>query len=270
MTQTPRTALITGASSGIGAAFAKAYAKQGCHLVLAARNQQRLQTLADELADQYGTETLVLKTDLAEPAAAGQLYENVKAHGKMVDILVNNAGYGINTPFLAVDWQTQKDFLTVLAISVCELSHRFGQDMRTRKYGRIIQVASLAAFFPGTYGFTLYGAIKSLLVHHAQSMNMEGKPDNIHVCALCPGFTHTEFQARAGIESIRNTIPEIFWMSAEDVAKAGIRAVEKGKPVHIPGLINKCLAGLGTYIPDSLLLKMAPSEYAPAKTDKDK
>ncbi|MCA6287971.1 MAG: SDR family NAD(P)-dependent oxidoreductase, partial [Phenylobacterium sp.] len=184
-----RLALVTGASAGIGAALARSLAARGYDLALTARRRERLDALADEVRLRFGVEALVLPEDLADPAAPARLLAAVDAAGRDVDVLVNNAGYGLPGVFAETGWQEQADFLQVMLHAPTELSHRVIPGMTERRFGRILNVASLAGLLPGARGHTLYAATKAYLVRFSQSLHLETRPLGVHVSALCPGFT---------------------------------------------------------------------------------
>ncbi len=176
MTECPKygkTALITGASSGIGAAMARVLAHHGFGLVLTARRAARLDQLADELQRAHGIVARVYPGDLADPETCARLAGALERDGLAIDFLVNNAGYGISERFRDTDWQRQRDFVQVLMTAPCELTHRLLPGMIRRGYGRILNVASVAGFMPGVRGNTLYGASKSFMISFSQSLHTE-------------------------------------------------------------------------------------------------
>jgi short-subunit dehydrogenase len=188
-----RTALITGASAGIGTALARVFAEHGFDLVLTARREARLVALASELEQKFGTRSTCIAEDLADPKAPRRLFDEVTARGIRIDALVNNAGYGVPKSYRNASWETHATFMQVLVTAVLELTHAFEPGMTERRYGRILNVSSLAGLVPGSAGHTLYGAAKSFLIKFSESLALEHAGDGVHVTALCPGFTHTEF-----------------------------------------------------------------------------
>jgi short-subunit dehydrogenase len=251
-----RRVLITGASSGIGEACAREWARRGWNLVLTARRSDRLEALAQALATEHGCEAVVLAVDLADPLAPVQLVDALVEHGLHIDGLINNAGYGVPGNYLSVPWRTHADFLRVLLWAPTELSYLLLPGMRERGYGRIVNVASLAGLVPPTAGHTLYGATKSYLIRFSQSLAQEVASAGIHVTALCPGFTYTEFHDVNGMRSRVSQLPRYLWMDAATVAREAFEAVEAGRVVHIPGRINRVLAGLAKYLPEPLALAL--------------
>jgi short-subunit dehydrogenase len=243
-------ALITGASSGIGAAIAREYARRGKPLILTARRGDRLQALAVELRKHVAVEILV--ADLADPAAPGQLFAESQARGVFVDTLVNNAGYGVPGRFLSSDWKTHADFLQVLVTAVAELSYRFLPAMEAAGYGRILNVASLAGLVPASAGHTLYGASKAFVIRFSESLAQEVRGHGVHVTALCPGFTYSEFHDVNAMREKVSRLPKAIWLSAEQVARLGVDAVEAGRLRVVTGKANRGIALLSKYLPDRL------------------
>lgn len=246
-----RTALITGASAGIGKAFAELLASQGYQLILVARRTHRLQALKTQLQNQYGVRVEYISADLSLPQTPIQVIDEVERRGLTVDFLVNNAGYSKNQNFAETGWQDHADELQVMLLAVTELAWRLIPNMKARHWGRIINLSSLAAFAPPTTSM-LYTGIKSYVLNFSQALDMELKPHGINVTALCPGFTYSEFHDVMGTREQANRVPEILWMPAEEVAKAGYDAVMRGKPLCIPGLVNKTLASGSKLLPESL------------------
>ena len=169
---TRRLALVTGASAGLGAEFARLLAARGYDLALSARRAGRLEALAAELAAQHGVETIVAPADLADPAGARSLLDQVAARGRVVDALINNAGYGLTGGFARTAWPDQRDFLQVMVAAPCELAHGVFAGMVERGFGRIVNVASMAGLAPPSAGHTLYPAAKSLLIKVSQSLHL--------------------------------------------------------------------------------------------------
>ena len=243
-----RHALVTGASSGIGAAIAREYARRGVPLVLTARRLERLETLAAELRSQVPVE--VLAADLADPASPAQLFEQVCRRGLNVSHLVNNAGYGVPGRYLSSNWKTHADFLQVLVTATAELTHRFLPAMEADGYGRILNVASLAGLTPASAGHTLYGAAKSFAIRFSESLAHEVKPHGVHVTALCPGFTYSEFHDVNGMRGRVSKLPRWLWQDASAVARLGVDAVERGDVRCVTGTANRVIATLAKYLPD--------------------
>ena len=246
-------ALVTGASSGIGAAIAREYARRGKPLILTARREDRLLALADELEPRVPC--TVLAADLSEPSVPGALFDQIEELGLHVDTLVNNAGYGVTGHFLAQPWETHAQFLQVLVNAPCALTHLFLPKMQERRHGRILNVASLAGLVPASAGHTLYGAAKAFLVKFSQSLALENAANGVNVCALCPGFTYSEFHDVTGTRERVSKMPGRMWMKAEDVARMGVDAVERGQIVCITGRLNRGIKTLFKILPDGMGLR---------------
>ena len=187
-----RLALVTGASAGIGLEFARLLAREGFDLALVARRTERLERIAVELRSDHGVDVFPITMDLADRSAPARLVDLIREEGREVDVLVNNAGYAVKTPFGDTEWAVLEDFLEVLAFGQVDLMHRVLPGMRDRGYGRIMNVASLAAFAPENPG-GLYGAVKRFLVSASRAVWMECRGSGVHVTAVCPGYTWTEF-----------------------------------------------------------------------------
>ena len=213
-----RTALITGASAGIGSSLARVFAANGFDLVLTARRADRLESLARDLRAAHHCAVHVIAADLADPAAPARIFQDVTAAGLSIDALVNNAGYGLPGRFLESSWEQHRDFVQVMVNAVADLCHKFAPGMVDRKRGWIINVGSLAGLVPGSAGHTLYGASKSLVIRFSQSLALELLPHGVHVTALCPGFTYSEFHDVNGMRGQVGQLPGWMWMDADTVA----------------------------------------------------
>jgi short-subunit dehydrogenase len=251
---TRRLCLVTGASAGIGEAFARLYAREGHDLVLTARRAPRLETLAEALRELYDVEVQVVPADLAEPGAVDRILAAIEARGREVDVLINNAGYGLASTYAETTWSDQQAFLQVLLTSVCEMTHKLLPGMQSRGYGRIINVASLAGLIPGMPGATLYGPTKAFLVRFSQALRLETLGTGVHVSALCPGFTYSEFHDVNGTRAEAGKIPKWMWLDADTVVELGRRAVETNQAVRVTGAPNKLVAAICKIVPDEWLL----------------
>jgi uncharacterized protein len=250
-------ALVTGASAGIGAAFARILASHGYDLALTARRAERLDALAAEIGDRYGVETLTVAADLARPGAPGQILDHLAASGRKVDALINNAGYGVPGGYGDTTWTDHAAFIQVMVTAPCELAHRVLGGMVERRFGRIVNVASLAGMIPGSPGASLYGASKAFLIKFSQALHLEAAGDGVHVSALCPGMTYSEFHDVNGSRAqMSETIPSWMWMDAEAVVAAGYAAMEANRPICIPGAPNKAAAALVKLVPENLALAL--------------
>ncbi|HEY7853479.1 MAG TPA: SDR family oxidoreductase [Caulobacteraceae bacterium] len=245
-----RLALVTGASAGIGAALARVYAAHGYDLALTARRKDRLEALADEIRLGSGVEVLIVPADLADPAAPTAILGEIAAHGRNIDALINNAGYGLVGPYADSRWEDQAASLQVMVTAVSELAHRVAPGMVERRFGRIVNVASLAGLVPGSPGGGLYGAIKAFVVSFSQTLHAELADSGVHVSALCPGFTYSEFHDVNNAREMVKSLPSWLWMGADEVAASGYEAAEANRPVCVPGAPNKALAALGHLLPE--------------------
>ena len=248
-----RLALVTGASSGLGEAFARAYAARGYDLALVARRKDRLEALAAELTAAHRVEALVIPADLSLFEAHLPVLAAIAAAGRVVDVLVNNAGFGIPQSYLGVPWARQRDFLMTLIVSPCGFAYAVLPGMIERGGGAIINVGSLAAFSPGVAGNSLYPGAKGLAVTFSQALDAEYRAKGLKVTAVCPGFTKTDFGAAAGVQAIMDEAPRFFWQSAETVVETAIAANERGKVVVIPGWHNRLSVFLMRALPGSLV-----------------
>jgi hypothetical protein len=256
-----RLALVTGASAGIGAAFARILASHGYDVVLTARRAERLESLAEEISLRYGVEALTVAADLADAEAPGQILDFVTAHGRTVDCLVNNAGYGLPGAYADTRWEDQRAVIQVMMTAPAELAHRVLPGMIHRRFGRIVNVASLAGLVPGSAGHTLYGAVKAFLVRFSQSLHMETTAQGVHVSALCPGFTFSEFHDVNGMRAqITQSTPPWLWLGADEVAAAGYEAMEANRAICVPGAPNKAIAAVSKLIPDDWALALMASQ----------
>lgn len=246
-------ALITGASAGIGAALARELAARGHPLLLSARRVDRLEALREELGKQV--DCRVIAADLEDPEAPRRLVEAIEAQGIEVGLLVNNAGYGVPGAYLAADWATHARFLQIMISAVCELSWRLLPQLQ-RHAGGIINVASLAGHVPGSAGHTLYAAAKAFMIKFSQSLALENVEHGMRVSALCPGFTFSEFHDVTGTREQVSKMPDYMWMSAEEVAREGVDAWERGEVVWVPGRVNRFIKTLTALMPDRMALKL--------------
>ena len=247
-------ALVTGASAGIGAEFARQLAARDCSLVLTARREGRLQVLASDLRARHGIHVDVIADDLADPAAPARIVAAATRDGRAIDILINNAGYGVPGRYDKVDWDTHARFMQVLVTAPLQLCHLLLPAMRQRGYGRIVNVASLAGLVPATPGNTLYAPAKAFLMRVSQALATENRAHGVHVCALCPGFTHSEFHDVSQARGLVSKLPGWMWSDADDVVRQGLDAVERGRVVCVPGRVNRWIKAWMDLLPDRLAL----------------
>ncbi len=251
-----RTALITGASAGIGKAFAEVFAAKGWNVVLTARRLERLEALASDLAARHQITATPIAQDLADPEGVKRLVSEFGVRGLTIGGLVNNAGYGVPGYYARTSWKDQKDFLQVLVIAPCELTHALLPAMLERQFGRIVNVASVAGLIPGTPGHTLYAASKAFMVKFSESLLVENRSRNVLTTALCPGFTHTEFHDVAGVKQRVSRFGKAWWSTAEEVAAAGYDGVMRGRSIVITGRRSKQIAAIMKILPEPLALGM--------------
>lgn len=255
-----RLCLVTGASAGIGQAIARVFAERGYDLALTARRADRLETFAAELKQTWGAESIAIAADLADPTAPAEIIGALEAAGRPVDALVNNAGYGLQGSYLASSWEEHAAFMQVLVEAPLELAYRVLPGMQARRFGRIMNVASLAGHLPSAAGATLYGASKAFLIKFSQALHLENVEHGVHVSALCPGFTYSEFHDVNGMREQVSTMPKWLWQDAKTVAEIGYQALEANQPVVVTGTTNKTIAAIGKLLPDALALRLMKSQ----------
>jgi len=244
-----KTALVTGASSGIGKAFAELLARKGYALVLTARRGDRLDALAGELTLKYGVTAHTIVADLGERDASARIATELARRGLQIDFLVNNAGYGVSGTYLAVAWTDHERFVQVMVNAVLDLTYRVLPGMLERGWGRIVNVASVAGMVPSPAGHTLYGASKAFVIRFSEALNAENLPRGVHVTALCPGFTWSEFHDVLGTRDKMNRLPGFLWLEAADVVDEGYQAVMNGESVVVNGRIYRLLVWLNGALP---------------------
>lgn len=231
-----RHALVTGASSGIGREIARILAAHGAHLVVCARRRDRMEELGESLGRSHGVQVHIVEADLAAPGGASALIERVEALGFPIDVLVNNAGVGIHGAALEHEWGREERMLHLNVVALAQLTKHFARGMVTRGSGRILQVASTAAFQPCP-SYAAYGATKSFVLHHGEALAEELRDTGVGVTVLCPGSTNTEFFGVSGNE--RSQIQISTSLDADVVARAAVDAMTRGKRVVVTGLTNR-------------------------------
>ena len=247
-----KTALVTGASSGIGKAFAELLAQKGYAVVLTARRGDRLETLAAELTQKYGVAAHTLVADLAERDAPQRIAAELTARGLKIDFLVNNAGYGVPGSYVNVPWMDHEKFMQVMVTAILDLTYRLLPGMIERGWGRIVNIASVAGMVPSPAGHTLYGASKAFLIRLSEALASENMPKGVNVTAVCPGFTWSEFHDVTGTRDKMNGMPGFLWLKADAVAREGYEAVMKGHSVVVNGGIYRFLVWLNGAMPRSI------------------
>ena len=228
--------LVTGASSGFGEEFARQYAEQGHPLVLVARRLDRLQLLAESLRQRYRVDVVVEQVDLSEVEAVVQLYQRLRDRGIAIDILINNAGHGLQGSFVDGKLDAALAMLQLDVVSLTAVTHVFAQDMRARRHGKILLVASLLAY-QGVENFAVYAAAKAYVLRLGEALHRELKRDGVTVTALCPGMSDTGF-ATAAQQKITPALKRMM-MQPAPVVRAGIRALQTGRISIVPGWANK-------------------------------
>ena len=248
------TALITGGTAGLGRAFADKFAELGYDLVLVARDQSRLDSVAEELRGQAaGVRVETISADLSTESGRAEVGRRLGAEESPVDILVNNAGFALARSFRASDVEDEERLLDVHVRAVLRLTHAALPGMVKRGKGSVINVASVAAFVPrGTYS-----AAKAWVVSFSESVAAELSGTGVRCMALCPGFTHTEFHSRADVDP--GQIPGWMWLDAPDVVDAAIEDLRKGLTVSVPGAKYKILVGANRLVPRRLSTRLSRS-----------
>ena len=238
------TALITGATSGIGLAFARTLARRGHDLVLVARDLERLDLVAVELRG-HRVEVEVISADLADRSQLAAVEDYIRAHP--VEILVNNAGFGVLQRFSTGDLEAEQQMLDVLVTAVMRLTHAALPGMIARGSGAVLNVSSVAGWITGG----TYSAAKAWVTVFSESLAVELAGTGVHVTAVCPGFTHTEFHQRASMEM--DGVPEWMWLDAQEVVDRALSDVRKGRPVSVAGTQYKALSLAAQYLPRPLV-----------------
>jgi len=248
-----KTALVTGASSGIGAAFARLLAGRGVDLVITARDTTRLKALAKELRDRNGVEVQVLTADLAKKAGVAKVESRLAEPGPEqapVDLLVNNAGFGSHGCFWELPVEGEEGQIQVNVLALVRLTHAALGPMVASGHGAILNVSSMAGEQSVPQNAT-YGATKAFVTTFSQSVHEEAKAAGVSVTALLPGFTRTEFQERAGYDDARS-LPAFVWMEADEVAEQALAAAEAGRSIVVPGTANKVVVAAVGMTPRSV------------------
>ncbi len=246
------TVLITGASRGIGKEFARQFASHGHHVILVARDEKSLQNLATEISKKYKVNATVLARDLSNINDAENIYTHLKVHGIKVDYLVNNAGFGDYAFFQNEDWKRIEGMICVNLTALTRLCHLFVQDMVSEKNGKIMNVASTAAFLPGPL-MAVYFATKAYVLSLSEALSNELEGTGVSVTCLCPGATASNFKKTAKVSSsfYKGNIP-----TSTEVAAYGYKSMMKNKRVAIHGLTNKLLIWGSGFVPRSIILKV--------------
>jgi uncharacterized protein len=250
------TALITGASSGLGLELARLFARDGHDLVLTARHTDVLERLGGELAGRHGVRYWVIGADLADPGAPAAIVGRIPPAAVPVTVLVNNAGFGTSGPFAAIDLATEVALLQVNVVALTTLTKLLLPPMLAQRSGRILNVASTAAFQPGPF-MAVYYASKAYVLSFSEALAEELDGSGVTVTALCPGPTATAFLARAGLTGVRLAERNPLTMQAAPVAAAGYRGLRRGARIVIPGVGNKLLALITQLSPRRVVVKVS-------------
>ncbi|MBG0718394.1 SDR family oxidoreductase [Microbacterium sp. 2C] len=248
-----KTTLITGASSGLGAEFARQLAARGADLVLVARDTEALERFAGALRISAGVAVEVLTADLVDPDGLDRVASRLADPARPVEVLVNNAGFGLDLDFAANTYADEERHLDLHVRATMRLTHAALGAMLERGSGRIINVASVAAFMPrGTYG-----AVKAWVVSFSRWANAVYSPRGVTVTAVCPGFTHTNFHERLGLPPGHEGVPPFMWLDADTVVREGLRDAARGKALSIPSLRYKLLIAAVRLLPAPLAARLA-------------
>ena len=243
-------ALVTGASAGIGESFARYLAERGHDLVLVARDESRLRERAEKWSSAYGIDAEILSADLSSQVGIEKVESRLRNQDRPIEVLINNAGFGINKSFATSALDEENNLLEVLVRAPMRFMHVVLPLMKERNSGTIINVSSVAGWIAGGS----YSAAKSYLTVLTESLHTELRGTNIHVHALCPGFTRTEFHQRGRMRM--TGLPEFMWLSADDVVDAAWRASQAGEVLSVPGFQYKILSSVSRFGPRPLVRRV--------------
>ncbi len=233
-------ALITGASAGLGKEFARQLAARGMDLILVARRREPMEKLATELHDEYAVEIEIMTADMTDSTAPATLFRETQEKGLVVDYLINNAGSEGPDLIKVRDWDKHDAYLRLMMTSVAAMCHEFMPGMVDRGFGRVLNVASVAGRMTvgGDYS---YGPTKAYLIALSKALATTYKPEGVHVMALCPGFTHTDFHASDKLTIMKSDTPKFIWYDADIVIREGLNALERGKDEYTSGRLYRFL-----------------------------
>lgn len=257
------TALITGASSGIGEAIARILAERGHGVTLVARREERLRTLATELHDEHGVRAEAVGVDLGKRGGRAELHERVVALGLEVEILVNNAGFGGSGNVHRSDPDLLAQMVRLNCEALVELQARYTPAMAERGGGVVINIASTAAFQP-IPGTATYAGTKAFVLALSEATHSELSGKGVTVTAVCPGPVKTEFAESAGLGDANERLPGFIWTDVDDVAREAVEGADRGNRVVVPGVMNRAGALLGQHSPRALLLPLAKRAWRQA------
>ncbi|MBD2200036.1 MULTISPECIES: SDR family NAD(P)-dependent oxidoreductase [Calothrix] len=257
-------ALITGASSGIGAVFAQELAKQNKNLVLVARSEEKLQQIAATLQAQYPISIQIIKQDLTEADAVNQIFSKLESQQINIDFLVNNAGFGEYGAFTQTQWERNQKMIQLNILALVELTYKFLPSMIRNNYGRIINVASIAAFQPMPY-VSVYGATKAFVLSFTEALWAENQNTGVNILALCPGSTKTEFFQEAGWGQYSTNSSA--YQNADEpltVVKIALKAIEQGNSYSVPGnFVNQIIVNIPRLLPRKMTAKFVEQSFRP-------
>lgn len=248
-------ALITGASTGIGAEFARALAARGNDLVVVARNEQRLEELATALRGEHGMNVEVLPADLETNDGIARVEARLGERAEPIELLVNNAGFGTSGAFHELPVEGEVAEITLNVVALVRLTHAALKPMVHRGHGGVINVSSVGAYQPTPHSAT-YGATKAFVSNFTNAIHEELDGTGVKAMVLAPGFTHTEFHVRAKIEN-NDSMPGFVWQTADEVVAAALKAYDKGRAVCIPGALNNVAAAFSGSMPAGITRKIA-------------
>jgi short-subunit dehydrogenase len=248
-------ALVTGASSGIGAAIARELASRGYSIALVARREERLRSLATDLASEHGVAAEAIACDLGDPDERDRLADELRGRGRSVEVLVNNAGFGHQADFATSPRERMVEMVRLNVEAVVDLTSRFMGPMVERGRGTVINIASTAAFQP-LPGSAVYAASKSFVLSFSEAIRTELRGSGVTVTAVCPGPVKTEFTEVAGVGGVEERTPGAVWMSAEDIARHAVDGAAKDRRVVVPGALNRATALAGQHSPRAVALPL--------------
>jgi uncharacterized protein len=250
-----RAALITGASSGIGEAFANTLAAKGLDLVLVARSEDKLRSLAKQLAEVHSRRVEVVVADLSLAGSAAKIHAATQALGMEIDLLINNAGFGTAGAFHQLDAAREQQEIMLNAAAVVDMTHAFLPAMVERGRGGVINVASMAGFQPMPF-MAVYAATKAFVLSFGQGLRQEVRKKGVTVLSVCPGPVDTPFFEATGNRKLRNSVPKGTMTTADDVVRASLRAFASGQSVVVPGAANKMMAAFTRTMPRDMVAAM--------------
>lgn len=249
-----QTALVTGASGGLGAEFARNLARRGCHLVLVARREPQLRSLREEIAGETGVRVEIVPMDLSVPNASHDLHERLRAAGIIVDVLINNAGYGIYGNFVDIPWDREHNMLELDIVALTHLTKLFVRDMVARNFGRVLLVSSIGAYAPSPT-YATYSAAKSYVLQFGEALRYELRHTNVGCTVVAPGIVATDFLKVTGQKPSR--YQRLVMMSSTQVVEIAIEAMLAGRGSVVPGWINAVTAWSNRLVPRSLSAAIA-------------